>query len=68
MKTHEALEEIFLLKIENCSLLIPKGNSYCCRKSSATGLRVKVSYKGLSAEIDILLHSPIHVQTKVDVA
>ena len=48
--------------------LIPKGNSYCRRKSSARGPRFKVSSEGLSAEFDIPLRSPIQVQTKVDVA
>ena len=52
---------------ENCTILIPKGNSYCRRKSSAREPRFKVSSKGLSAEIDIPLWSPIQVQTKVDV-
>ena len=54
--------------IENCTILIPKGNSYCRRNSSARGPRFKVSSEGLSAEIDIPLQSPIHVQTKADVA
>ena len=40
-----------LKKNENCIALIPKGNSYCRRKSSARGLRFKVSSEGLSAEI-----------------
>ena len=53
---------------ENCTILIPKGNSYCRHKSSARGPRVKVSSEGLSAEIDIPLRSPIQVQTKADVA
>ena len=57
-----------LKKIENCTMLIPKGNSYCHRKSSARGPRFKVSSEGLSAEIDIPLQSPIQVQTKADVA
>ena len=49
------------------SLLIPNGNSYCRRKSSARGLRCKVSSEGLSAaEIDIPLRSPIQVQAKAD--
>ena len=51
-------------KIENCTILIPKGNSYCRRKSSARGPRFKVS----SEEIDIPQRSPIQVQTKADVA
>ena len=55
-------------EIENCTILISKGNSYCRRKSSARGPRFKVSSKGLSAESDILLQSPIHVQTKADFA
>ena len=42
-------------KFETCTLLIPKVNSYCRRKSSARGPRPKVSSKGLSAEIDIPL-------------
>ena len=56
------------LKIENFTILILKGNSYCCRKSSARGPRFKVSSEGLSAEIDIPQRSPIQVQTKVKVA
>ena len=53
---------------EDCTLLIPRGNSYCRRKSSARGPRFKVSSEGLSAEIDIPLRSPIQVQTKAYVA
>ena len=53
-------------KNENCTILIPKRNSYCCRKSSARGPRFKVSSEGLSAEIDIPQRSPIQVQTKAD--
>ena len=53
---------------ENCFILIPKGNSYCRRKSSARGPRFKVSSEGLSAEIDIPLRSPIQVQTKSNAA
>ena len=29
------------MKIENCTILIPKGNSYCRRKSSARVLGLK---------------------------
>ena len=57
-----------LKKIENCTTLIPEGNSYCRRKSSARGPRFIVSSEGLSAEIDIPQRSPIQVQTKVEVA
>ena len=53
---------------ENCTILIPEGNSYCRRKSSARGPRFKVSSEGLSAEIDIPQQSSIQVQTKADVA
>ena len=53
---------------ENCTILSPKGNSYCRRKSSARGPQFKVSSEGLSAEIDIPQRSPIQVQTKVKVA
>ena len=53
---------------ENCTILIPKENSYCRFKNSVRGPRFKVSPKGLSAEIDIPLRSPIQVQTKADVA
>ena len=53
---------------ENSSILIPKGNSYCRRKSSARGPRFKVLSEGLSAAIDIPLQSPIQAQTKVNVA
>ena len=55
-------------EIKNCTISIPKGNSYCRRKCSARGPRFKVSYKLLSAEIDILLRSPIQVPTKAKVA
>ena len=55
-------------KIENCTILIPKGNSYCRCERSARGPRFKVSSEGLSAEIDIPQRSPIKVQTRVDVA
>ena len=55
-------------KTENCTILIPKGNSYCGRKSSARGPLFKVSSEGLSVEIDIPLRSPIQVQTKANVA
>ena len=54
------------MKNENCTILIPKRNSYCRRKSSARGPRFKVSSEGLSAEIDISQRSPIQVQTKAD--
>ena len=37
------------MKNENCTILIPKGNSYCLRESSARGPRFKVSSEGLSA-------------------
>ena len=58
-------------KNENCTILIPKGNSYCRRTSSARGPRFKVSSEdaeGLSVEIDIPQWSPIQVQTKAEVA
>ena len=32
-------------------IFIPKGNSYCCRKSSARGPRFKVSSERQSAEL-----------------
>ena len=52
----------------NCTILIPKGNSYCRRKSSAKGPWFKVSSEGLFiAEIDIPLRSPIQVQTEANV-
>ena len=51
------------MKIENCTILIPIGNSYCRHKSSSRRPRFKVSSEGLSAEIDIPLQSPIQVQT-----
>ena len=50
------------MKIENCTILIPKGNSCCRRKSSARGLRFEVSSEGLSTEMDILIWSPNQVQ------
>ena len=55
-------------KNEKCTILIPKGNSYYRYKSSARGPRFKVSLEGISVEIDILIWSPIQVQTWVDVA
>ena len=50
-----------LKKIEYCTILIPKGNSYCRHKSSARGPRFKVSSEGLSAKIGIPIWSPIQV-------
>ena len=47
--------------------LIQKGNSYWRRKSSAKPWS-KVSSEGLSTKIDILIRSPIQVQTEADVA
>ena len=41
------------MKIDNCTILIPKGNSYCRHNSSARGPPFKVSTEGLSEEIDI---------------
>ena len=55
-------------KNENCTIIIPKENSYSRRKSSARVPRFKVLSEGLTAEIDIPLRSPIQVQTKADVA
>ena len=55
------------MKIGICPLLIPDGNSYCRRKSSARGPWFKVSSERLSTEIDILIRSPIQVQTKADI-
>ena len=43
-------------KNENCTIFIPKVNSYFRRKSSARWSQFKVSSERLSAEIDILLH------------
>ena len=70
---HEGVGSVTALKFdeneyENCTILIPTGNSYCRRKSSARGPRFKVSSEGLLAEIDIPQRSPIQVQTKADVA
>ena len=56
------------LKIENYTILIPKGNSYCRRKSSAREPQFKVSSGGLSRESDILIRLLIKVSTEVDVA
>ena len=53
-------------KNEKCTIFVPKGNSYCRRKSSARGLWFKVSSEGQSTEIDILIRSPIEVQTGAD--
>ena len=53
---------------ENCTILIPKRNSYCRRKSSTRGPRFKVSSDGLSTEMDTLIWSPIQVQTEADAA
>ena len=55
------------IEIENGTISILKEMSYCRRKSSASGPRFKVSFEGLSAEIDIPLRSPIQVQPKADV-
>ena len=46
---------IWIIEKENFTILIPKGYSYCRRKSSVGGPRFKVSSEGLSAEIDIPL-------------
>ena len=57
------------MKKSKILLVIPKGNLYCRRKRSARGLRFIVSSEGLSIEIDIdlLIRSPIQVQTEADV-
>ena len=65
---HTELRTHIKNKIENYTILIPKGNLHCRRKSSARRPQFKVSSEGLSAEIDIPLQSPIQVQTKADVA
>ena len=44
------LNEKLKIEIENCTILIPKGNSYCRRKSSARGPQFKVSSKGLGLD------------------
>ena len=49
-------------------MLIPKGKSYCRRKSSGRGPRFKVLSEGLSTELDILIRSPIKVLIEADVA
>ena len=51
---------------ENCTILIPEGNSYCRLKSSARGPRFKVLSERLSIEIDILIRSPIQVLTEIN--
>ena len=43
---------------ENCTMLIPKGNSYCHPKRSTRGPWFQVSFKRLSPEIDLLIGSP----------
>ena len=48
---------------ENRTMMIQKGNSYYRHKSSARGPWFKVSSEGLSTEIDILIRSPIQLQT-----
>ena len=53
---------------ENCTLLISKGNSYCRHKSTARDPWFKVSFEGLSREIDILIQSSIKIQAEVDVS
>ena len=55
-------------KRENCTVLIPKGNSYCRRKSSARGPWFRVSSKGLSTEIYMLIRSSIKILTEAHVA
>ena len=56
--------------IENCTILIPNGKSYCQRNRSTNGLdpRFKVSSEGLLTDMDILIRSTIQVQTEADVA
>ena len=56
------------LKIENCTVLIPEGKSYCRLKRSAKGPWFKVSSKRLSPDIDILIQSHIPKLTELDVA
>ena len=53
-------------KIENCTISIPKGKLYCRAKNSAREPPFKVSSEELSTAIDILLRSPIQVQTEAD--
>ena len=50
-------------KIENCTILIPKGNSYCRCKSSAEDLSLKSHPKEYQQKL-----TPIYVPTKADVA
>ena len=47
-------------KKKNCTILIPKGNAYCHRKSSARGPRFKVSFEGLSAETCVNFSDQVH--------
>ena len=69
-KTEKKIEKNENRKFKKMKIILyyPKGNSYCRRKSSARGPRFKVSSEGLSTEIDILIRSPIQVQTGADVA
>ena len=48
--------------LENCTILTPKGNSYCRRKSSARGPWFKVSFEGLSAEMSNDLDLKSHLE------
>ena len=59
------------LKIEICTILIAKGNSYYCRKSTPSsykGPQFKVSSEGLATEIYRLIRSTIQVLIEVDIA
>ena len=53
-------------KNENCTILIPKGNSYCRSKCSARGPRFKVSSEGLSAEISRNWHTTMVTHPSTD--
>ena len=55
-------------KDENCTILIPKGNSFYRNKSSSRGPQFKVSSEGLSTEMYILIQSPIKIIIGANVA
>ena len=53
-------------KKENCTILSPKGKSILSPQKQRQGPWFKVSFKGLSTEIDILICLPIQELTEAD--
>ena len=55
-------------KIEKLHYIFRKGKLILSPQEQRQGPQLKVSSEGLSTEIDILIRSPIQVQTEADVA